>query len=257
MPTMASFAPAGGPPRPFGGAAAVGECCSRTACALVPPKPKAERPARRGVPLATSGHAVFAVMMFLSSGRVSFGVGGMTPCFIARSSLHAPAKPAAVRVWPHVPLDEPRSGSCAAPKNLRIASSSHMSPCGVPVAWHSMYCGDALDSPNLEYVSARHWYSDSECGLSGRPQPAFETCAPSSTPWMRSPSRSASASRFITKMAPPSPGVSPPVFASKGAEVPPSFGGSAWKAEKPERTNIGSGRQDAPQSITSASPVTR
>ena len=129
------------------------------------------------------GHATFCTTTEPDIGFFTRGVAGMTPLFIARSSLAAPAKPAAVSVCPKLPLVEPTSGIASAePYSLRSASSSHASPCGVPVAWHSMYCSECGSMPKVEYVFSMQSSSDGMCGLSGWPVPALVTHAPTSVP---------------------------------------------------------------------------
>ena len=196
IPTIASGATGIARQRAGPGAArrfdAVGLYSSKTAWAFVWPKPKAERPARLRPPLfEQSGHGQFSTRTCGIIGRVSFGVAGITPLFIESSTFVAPAKPAATSVCPKLPFVEPIFGwnafgsslpSTSAPKTLRRHSSSTASPCGVPVAWHSTYCSDFASTPNLAYVSSRHWSSVGMSGLSGCPLPPLVTCAPSSVP---------------------------------------------------------------------------
>ena len=155
---------------------------SKTACALVPPNPKADKPALFSPSLGTSGHFVFSTTKFLSTALSTPGVPGMTPWRMLRSTLHIPAKPALTNVWPKLPLVEPYRGHPSALKQCFMASTSALSPCTVPVAWHSTYCIVLGETPIFLYVSSKHVTWEGWCGLSGSPVPAFDRPTPSKVP---------------------------------------------------------------------------
>mmetsp|Transcript_33538 Transcript_33538/g.81058 ORF Transcript_33538/g.81058 Transcript_33538/m.81058 type:complete len:219 (-) Transcript_33538:561-1217(-) len=115
-----------------------GSYCSKRACALVPPKPKAESPERLGHSAAVAGQLTGSVTTAGLIAFVTLGVGGMTPCSMDIKILVIPANPAATKVWPKLPFVEPTNGILP-PKHSFTASSSTGSPTGVPVAWHSTY----------------------------------------------------------------------------------------------------------------------
>ncbi len=120
---------------------------SSTTWALIPPKPKAFTPARRGVVAVARSHGSSSVTGRNRVGaRAGWGsstcsVGGRTPWWTARAALISPAIPAAGMAWPMLDFTVP-SGTRSAPRlrppNARATvSSSTWSPVGVAVPWAS------------------------------------------------------------------------------------------------------------------------
>ncbi len=117
--------------------------CSRTACALMPPKPKAFTPARRGAPLAGSSQGEVAstganrVPAKAGCGSSQCSVGGSVRWCSARAALISPAAPAAGIVCPIMDLTEPmpiiRAAGSSGPNTSARVASSAASPFGVAV----------------------------------------------------------------------------------------------------------------------------
>ena len=120
---------------------------SRTTWALMPPKPKALTPARRGLAMVARSHCSSSVTGRKRVGaRAGWGsstcsVGGRTPWCTARAALISPAMPAAGMAWPMLDFTVPRPTSspprARPPKARATVSSSVWSPAGVAVPWAS------------------------------------------------------------------------------------------------------------------------
>ena len=115
----------------------------------MPPKPKPESAARRGVFASRRAHGDAAVgtanglpsKAAAGFAAAKFAFGGIVSRSKASRTFMSPAAPAAVSMWPtldftepmaHCPAVQPRSPH----KALRLAASTG-SPVGVPVARHS------------------------------------------------------------------------------------------------------------------------
>ena len=84
-------------------------------CALIPPKPKPLKAARRGSPALRLGQGSLSLRMrkglasspSLGEAWLKLAVGGKTLCSIASKTLSKPAAPAAVSAWPMLDFTEP------------------------------------------------------------------------------------------------------------------------------------------------------
>ncbi len=109
--TSTGTAPSTGSPV---GSSAAG-ACSRMTCALVPPSPNDDTPARRGLPVdgqstcSLRSSIAPAVQSTWDDGTSACRVRGTTPCSIALTSLITLATPEAICVWPMFDLIDPSS----------------------------------------------------------------------------------------------------------------------------------------------------
>jgi hypothetical protein len=116
---------------------------SRTTCALVPPNPKPDTPARATPPFRGHGRGSVTTSSRQSSnlmcgfGALKCRLGGITPWRIASTTLSTPATPAAASRCPRFDLTDPRpSGDVAGrpwPRTAPSALASIGSPSRVPV----------------------------------------------------------------------------------------------------------------------------
>ena len=134
-----------GLPGPLAGSAGAS---SRITWALVPPKPNALTPARRGPSWRGQSRSALLTKNGLPAKSIcGLGVskcrlGGSWLCSIASTALSSPAMPAAASRWPTFGLTEPIAQnwrlSVLRRNALVSARTSIGSPSGVPVPWVSM-----------------------------------------------------------------------------------------------------------------------
>ncbi len=227
-PTGAAGAPSGRNRRTGAGREAVG-ASSSTTWALIPPKPNALTPARRGCGPRSHGSAALTgrIRVRARSGCGSWrcSVGGSTPSYTASAALISPAMPEACMVCPSIDFTEPKPiprppAGPGGPNTWARVSSSAASPTGVPVPCASSSPsapGARGSSPASRQARSRACTWPATSGLirlAARPSPA--TPVPRITAYTRSPSRSASASRFSSTTPVPSDSRVPSARRSKG-----------------------------------------
>ena len=150
--------------------------------------------------------------MSTSGGHLTLIWRGSTLCFKARITFSIPAQPAAAFKWPMLLLMLPTAiCSFEQPTSLVLntfckAVNSILSPTGVPVPWPSTKV--AVFGSSLALFQARlmasSWPLIVGEYIPGH-LPSLLDATPRSTAWILSPSRSASARRFITNITLPSP----------------------------------------------------
>jgi hypothetical protein len=135
-----------------------GTYSSTTTWKLVPPKPKAETPQRRG---ANDGRSHGRALVLTSKGILSNGMAGLSTSQLidggrilwwqASTALSRPAAPAALLRWPICDLTEPSAILCLmgvpSMSTLAALSISETSPTRVEVPWPSSKVMVAGSSP--------------------------------------------------------------------------------------------------------------
>ncbi len=205
-----------------------GSYSSRAMWKLVPPKPKALTPARRGSgpEWVHSRSSVFTRNGVEAQSTFGLGswkcrLGGSTLSFRLMTALNMPAAPAAAFRWPMLDLTEPRAmDPGATPWAAKISSrapSSVASPTRVDVPCASSIPMEPGSTPALRHarLTASFWPT----GLGAvmpLPLPSDEPPIPRMTAYTWSPAFSASERRLSTKSAAPSPITKPSAPASNG-----------------------------------------
>ena len=205
-----------------------GTYSSRATWKLVPPKPNALTPARRGSgpEWVHSRRSVFtrngvAAQSTLGLGSLKCRLGGSTLSFRLMTALNIPAAPAAAFRCPMLDLTEPRAmDPGATPCEAKISSralSSVASPTRVEVPCASSIPIDPGSAP--AFSQARLTASFWPTGLGAvmpLPFPSEDPPIPRMTAYTWSPAFSASESRLSTNRAAPSPITKPSAPASNG-----------------------------------------
>ena len=146
------------------GGAVAPAVASRTTWALMPPKPNALTPARRGRSPHGAAASITRKRVVASSARgcSQCSDGGWTSWCNASAALIKPATPAAGMAWPIIDFTEPSPGAgplAGPPKNCASAASSTASPVGVAVPWASISPTVAGSQPASRHAwsSAASW----------------------------------------------------------------------------------------------------
>jgi len=133
-------------------------CCSSTTWALMPPKPNALTPARRGAAPDSHGRTVRIGSNLVSAssgcGSSQCSVGGSSPWWTASAALIRPATPAAGIVWPIIDFTEPIPTGGPSPNTCASVRSSASSPVGVPVPCASISPTVAGSRPAASHARA-------------------------------------------------------------------------------------------------------
>ncbi|CAM5319100.1 hypothetical protein SHIRM173S_02297 [Streptomyces hirsutus] len=158
-------------------------------------------------------------------GKVNPAVGGSCRCRSASSTFSRLAMPAAMVVWPTLPLTEPIAQDADAPPARRNASVSALtsigSPSGVPVPCASTRPISSGVTPARRHTRVSRSACARPLGAAMpllRPSPLAPLARMTPCTW--SPSARARASGFSTTAPTPSPRTIPSAVASKGALRP-------------------------------------